>query len=114
MADRGFADPRQRHPSQYKLDTVFAQQIHIWKDEDPPLIQQQAVPATLVEGMVHKGAGSGDFRQAMIGALAVEAFFFLLWAMEYTPTSRKTRTVPLRKDNVKFFVNGHVISNDAD
>ena len=50
----------------------------------------------------------------MIGALAVVAFFFLLRVAEYTPSNRTTRTVPLRKQDIKLWSNGSRLSNDAD
>ena len=41
------------------------------------------------------------------------AFFFLLRVGEYTPSTRETRTVPLRRQDVRFFRNCTLIPHDA-
>jgi len=72
------------------------------------------VPATTVENLARHCMVQATERTRMVGALGVLAFFFLLRVVEYTPSARSTRTVPLRKKDVKLWSRGTRMSEDAE
>ena len=57
--------------------------------------------------------GSTHKRLRLAAHLIVVAFFFLLRVGEYTPRSKKKRTIPLRKRDIKLWKHHRVLSNDA-
>lgn len=56
-------------------------------------------------------------RNRVIANLVTTAYFFLLCVGEYTPTTprkgQKKRTIPLRKKDITFWSNNHVLPNSA-
>ena len=114
LADRGFADPRRRDVGQNQLDREFSRLFRQYKDGDDPVVRQQAIPSHTVEELATHALANGSTKDKMVGALAVVAFFFLLRVGEYTPSGGVTRTVPLRKGDVKLWRGTTLLNNDAD
>ena len=115
LADRGFADPRRRDPSQHALDRAISGYIQKCKDKDPGPVRQHAIPATAIQKLAESYGGSAEPRLQITGALVVLAFYFLLRVGEYTPRSgsRETRTVPLKRGGVSLWRGNQAVSRDA-
>ena len=114
MVERGFADPRRQYGDQTNLDPALTRFLQRCRDADPPVQRQQTVPSSLVARLAQEAARHLDPKEWMVGALAVVAFFFLLRAVEHTPSTRDTRTVPLRKQDIQLWCQGHKLSRDGD
>ena len=103
MGEWGLRDPRRRDPAQSSLDKAFSDAYRRWKDEDPAPKPQQALPNSTVRWIADNYGSSVTKRCRMIADLIVLAYFFLLRVGEYTGSSRATRTVPLRRQDVKLW-----------
>ena len=103
MSQWGLLDPRRRDPAQKHLDKSFSDAYRRWKDEDPAPRPQQALPNSTVRWIADNYGGSICKRLRMIADLIVLAYFFLLRVGEYTRSARATRTVPLRRQDVKLW-----------
>jgi hypothetical protein len=103
MVDRGLADPRRRYPTQDKLDQCFRDLTKEWQDEDPAPQPEHALPNSTVKWLGTHFGTSLFKRERIIADLVVVAFFFLLRICEYTKSSRRTRTVPLRRKDIQLW-----------
>jgi hypothetical protein len=74
---------------------------------------QQALPNSTIRWIGATFLRASITRMRIIGDLIVLAFFFLLRVGEYTPSRGPRRTVPLRKQDVRLWLNQQLISNDA-
>ena len=113
MVSRGLADPRRRDPGQLNLDPVISKQLQTWADADPPSQSQQALPSSTVMWIATQYTAGTIKRMHMVAHLIVIAFFFLLRVGEYTPSTGKRRTVPLRKKDITLWAGPNAIPNDA-
>lgn len=115
MGDRGFKDPRRQHQGAALLDPHLKAYTEKCKEEDPAPRRQQALPSSVVEAVAGAGvlaAGSRRFQAA--SELVVVAFFFLLRVGEYTQSpAKRARTVPLRKGDIKLWLNGATMDLEA-
>jgi len=115
MVACGARDPRKVHPGAHLLDKEFQDLYKRYKDEDPPPRSQHAVPNTTIRWTA-AFFSAGSQRQQTGAALIVLAYFFLLRVGEYTPTrntSRKKRTIPLRKGDVTLLRNNQPMDREA-
>jgi hypothetical protein len=113
MVENGFADPRRADPGQHYLDQCFSKQLAKWKEEDPPPKPQQALPSSTVQWISHQYAQAATKRMRIVGDLIVLAFFFLLRVGEYTKSSGERRTVPLRRQDIRFWQDTQLVPHDA-
>ena len=108
---------RRRDPT--KVDGGRERIIHLrritegYRRDDPPARPQLAVPVSVVAHLQESAAPGTT--AAAVADLATIAFFYLLRVGEYTmPSStRKTRTVQFRVQDVTFYRNGLVIPTTA-
>jgi hypothetical protein len=111
MVAREFADPRRHHPAQHQLDLRFRQQFKQWKDQDPTPQPEHALPNSTVQLLTRIYSASPRISFRIIADLVVIAYFFLLRVCEYTKTSRVTRTVPLRRQDIQLWRKKRLISH---
>jgi hypothetical protein len=85
-----------------------------FKDEDPPLQPNLAIPVSTMQAIITKY----NFSQhhAAVADLVVVAFFYLLRVGKYTAPcdSRLKRTIPLRKCDVRLWRKGQLLDHDLD
>jgi len=103
MGEWGLCDPRRQDQAQSHLDKAFKDVFRRWKDEDPAPKPQQALPNSTVRWIADNYGVSISKRLRMVADLIVMAYFFLLRVGEYTRSSRPTRTIPLRRQDVKLW-----------
>ena len=114
LGDRGYADPRRAIQGQHPLDPRFTAYLNKCKREDPPALQQQALPSSTIKRIAETYGASSEPRLIMTAELITVAFFFLLRLCEYTPRRRCNQcTVPLRKKDIVLWRGGSKLSNDA-
>lgn len=113
MVVRGFTDPRRENPGQTNLDRAFSAAFSFWRDEDPPVRQQQGLPNSTIRWIaLHLGSATQE-RLRVTADLIVVAYFYLLRICEYTQSSRPTRTVPLRRQDIQLWNQGAIIAHTA-
>jgi hypothetical protein len=87
-----FADPRSGDTGP-ELGLAFTWLYHSYKNEDPALQPQLALPVSVFEDIVrHEGTSVNPKDRRAAAGLVVIAFFFLLRVGEYTPPSGNCRT----------------------
>jgi hypothetical protein len=111
MVAREFADPRRHHPAQQQLDVRFRQQYKQWKDADPTPQPEHALPNSTVQLLARSYSASPHIKYRIIADLIIVAYFFLLRVCEYTKSSRTTRTVPLRRQDVQLWRKKRLLSH---
>lgn len=85
------------------------------KDADPATTRQLGLPSTAVKAVAEEYRKSKEPRLNTTAELVVVAFFFLLRVGEYTPNydrTRKKRTVPLRRQDVRLWKGNREISTE--
>ena len=113
MVSRGYHDPRKLEPGK-DLDKPFSDLFQQYGDADPPPRPQLALPVATVR-WVPDQAGlhpNQPWLQAVADLITL-AFFFLLRVGEYTTQDRETRTVPLRKADIRLWVGDTPLSAAA-
>jgi hypothetical protein len=113
MVARGLADLRRATPGQHNLDRTFSSYYEKYKRVDPPPEPQQALPNSTVRWIAETFLIAPTKRLKIIGDLVVLAFLILLRVGEYTPSKDPRRTIPLRKKDVRLWLNHQLISHDA-
>ena len=85
------------------------------RNNDPSPVSQQAIPSSTVRLMAEVCYSAADVTTHAVGALGVVAFFFMLRVGEYTPPNgpRPTRTVQLRKGDVRLWQTGEAMNLEA-
>ena len=114
MVSRGFRDPRRLSPHMERLDACFQSAFKKWEDADPPPQPELALPVGTVKWFPTMARDNPEFPWLQaVGDLITLAFFFLLRVGECSATSRQTRTVPLRKQDIKLWAGDCLIPPDA-
>ena len=109
----GHPDPRKASPAQQHLDLPIARLLKSYRDEDPPPQPKLALPVSTIEAI------SRNYRwtdhQHAVADLVIIAFFYLLRVGEYTTpaSSRKRRTIPLRRCDVRLWRKGTLLRHSA-
>ena len=109
MVARESADPRRLHPAQTQLDIRFSRQFKEWRDQDPAPRPEHALPNSTVRWLAQMYSNSPLKKLNIIADLVVVAYFFLLRVCEYTKSSRVTRTVPLRRQDIQLWRNNRIL-----
>jgi hypothetical protein len=113
MVARGFADPRKEDLSQTRLDPAISSYLDKCKQQDPPSQPQQALPSSTIYWIFTTFSQTPLKRLQVVAHLIVLAFFFLLRVGEYTPSTKERRTIPLRGNDIKLWVNGTILPHTA-
>lgn len=113
MGDRGLKDPRRKYQAQVNLDSCFQDLTKQWKAEDPAPRPEHAIPNSTVQWLGNHFGSSPLQRDRIIADLVVVAFFFLLRVCEYTQSSRRTRTVPLRRQDIQLWHRKRLVPHSA-
>jgi hypothetical protein len=113
MVSQGLDDPRKATTGDHKLDPSLTNYYKTCKTVDPPPQPQQALPSSTIRWIMANMGHSPNKRLQVAANLVVLAFFFLLRVGEYTKSRDKRQTVPLRKQDIKLWVSGMIIPNDA-
>ena len=104
---------------QDKLDDRFSKLFRKWSEEDPPPQPQPALPVDPFYWLDSTFRQTQTERPTVLACidLVVLAFFFLLRVGEYIASSpaqqRKKRTVPLRKQDLRFWEGDRMIDIEA-
>ena len=113
MVAEGLCDPRRVAPGTHNLDPSLTNYYKACKRVDPPSQPQQALPSSTVRWIMVRMGQSAVKRVALTAHLIVLAFFFLLRVGEYTKSTEKRQTIPLRKQDVRLWRGGFIIPNDS-
>ena len=94
-----------------ELARILSRQFRAYRNTDPPVKQQKAIPACILLEMMKCDATE---RQKAIAQLAVGGFFFACRSCEYlkVPQSEKRRTDILRLRCIRFFKDGKELPHD--
>ena len=109
----GQPDPRRSVTQQHNLDLPFSRLFKYYRDRDPPSKPKLAIPVSTVETIA-----TGYHRtphHSAVADLVIIAFFYLLRVGEYTSPLRKRskRTQPLRRQDIKLWKKGRLLSHFA-
>jgi hypothetical protein len=113
MVAEGLCDPRRVAQGTHNLDSSLTNYYKACKQVDPPTKPQQALPSSTVRWIMERMGRSAVKRVQLAAHLIVLAFFFLFRVGEYTRSSGKRLTVPIRKQDVKLWRGGYIIPNDS-
>ena len=102
----GRPDPRRPLHGGTDLDLPFTRLLKYYRDHDPAPRPLFAIPVFTVRAAAHLALVSPDPLAQATADLIVIAFFYLLRVGEYTTPdhpARPTRTVPLRRQDIRFW-----------
>ena len=101
--ERGRPNPTKDEDGE--LGRLLSRQYRAFKNDDPPPVQQKAIPACVLRELAKMVMTDS---QKAISQLATGAFFFACRSCEYlkVPQAEKRRTDILRLRNIRFFRNG--------
>jgi hypothetical protein len=113
MVAEGLGDPCKSDTSDHCLARSITSYLKSCKSDDPPAFPQQAIPSSTIWWIATQMGSSQNHQTRLTAHLIILAFFFLLRAGEYTGSSDKQRTIPLRKRDVRMWHAGIILPNDA-
>jgi hypothetical protein len=113
MVAEGLDDPRKSDTSDHRLARSITSYVKSCKDDDPPSLPQQAIPSSTIRWIATHMGSSQQHQTHLTAHLMVLAFFFLLRVGEYTKSSDKRRTIPLRKKDIRLWRAGVILPNDG-
>ena len=108
---RAFRRPNPTLDSDGNMDYGLELLFKGYKNQDPPVKQQKALPPFFFRQLYHRGHLSPLLKA--VAQLSITAFFFACQSYKYTaaPSTRKTKTLCLR--NVQFTIEtGAIIPHD--
>ena len=113
MVARGYHDPWKLDPGKV-LDKPFTDLFQQYGDTDPPPRPQLALPVATVRWVADQAQHQPNEPWLLtVADLIILAFFFLLRVGEYTTQTRQTRTVALRKCDIRLWAGDTPLPADA-